>query len=363
MGEFKEDDSKLCKQEHLQYLKQPKIGAFGFSSKGESHKKKNLPGQDANIIKIVNSEHNTFIASIADGVGTAALSHYGSSIATKTATDYLAQIFHVSDISKMNDKQIGDYIREAMRRAREAVRKEAESQEQLEYSYQSTLTIAIYDGDNLYFGHIGDDGIVALTKEGKLEMVTIRHKGEECSSVYPLQAGENKWQVAKVVGVDGFVMATDGVLDAFVRNEFEGNRVYYPFIEPALKGNSGSARKIQEAFRDAGQEWLDYMNSSDFREQVTDDITFITCVNPERILQNPYKFDKDKWDKETQAYQQKRNRALYGNSSTPQIPLDKIGSVTSNVTQPDRSRMQQILGIVRDAAKDIGEVMRGDRND
>lgn len=360
MEEFKGDTSKLCTQEHVHYLKTNTIGAFGFSSRGESHKERNLPGQDANSIKIVNHNYNTIIASIADGVGSAALSHYGSSIATKTATDYLAKIFHTSDIRNMADKQIGDHIREAMRRACEEVSKEAESKEQLEYSYQSTLTIAMYDGNNLYFGHIGDDGIVALTKKGELELITKRHKGEECSSVYPLQAGEKKWQVGKVMDVDGFVMATDGVLDAFVRDEVEENRVYYPLIEPALKGNQGTIRKKPEDFEAAGQDYLNYMNSDYFRKQVTDDITFITCVNPERILQNPYKFDKDAWDKATEAYTRKRKMALDGNGSNQQIPVDKIGEVTSNVPQPDKFRMQQILGIVRDAAKDIGKVMRGD---
>ena len=360
MEEFKGDTSKLCTQEHVQYLKTNTIGAFGFSSRGESHKEKNAPGQDANSIKIVNHNYNTIIASIADGVGSAELSHYGSSIATKTATDYLAKIFHTSDIRNMADRQIGDHIREAMRRASEEVRKEAESEKQLEYSYQSTLTIAIYDGNNLYFGHIGDDGIVALTKKGELQMITKRHKGEECTSVYPLQAGEKKWQVGKVMDVDGFVMATDGVLDVFVANEHEGNRVYYPFIEPALKGNPGIIRKKQEDFLASGQEWLDYMNSSRFREQVTDDITFIACVNPERILQNPYKFDKVTWEKDTQASQRKKNKALYGKDGKQESPVDKIGEATLNVHQPDKSRMQQILGIVRDAAKDIGKVMRGD---
>lgn len=312
MEKFIGDTSKLCIQERVIGSKTDKIGVFGFSSRGKSHKEKGLPGQDANSIKIVNYNHNTLIAAIADGVGSAALSHYGSSIATNTATDYLARIFHTSDIRNMEDRQIGDHIREAMRRACKNVRQEAESNQQFEYSYQSTLTIAIYDGDNLYFGHIGDDGIVALTKQGVLELVTKRHKGAECNSVYPLQNGEKYWQVAKVMDVDGFVMATDGVLDAFVKDEYEKNRVYYPLIEPAFKGNPGTIRRTYQDFLDAGQDQLDYMKSDKFRERVTDDITFITCVNPERILQNPYEFDEKAWKHDDQFYQNKRKKGLYG---------------------------------------------------
>lgn len=368
MEGFKEDKSKLCQQEWPQAFKSDKIGLLGFSSRGESHKEKNLPGQDANCIKVVNSNHNTVIASIADGVGSAALSHYGSSIATKTATDYLARIFHTSDIRNMADQEIGDHIREAMRKACEEVKKEAELKQQLEYSYQSTLTIAIYDGDNLYFGHIGDDGIVALTKKGELQLITERHKGEEASSVYPLQAGENKYQVRKLTDVDGFVMATDGVLDAFVKNEYEGNRVYYPFIEPALKGNPGTIRKTQEDFVTSAQDWLEYMNSPTIRKQITDDITFVACVNPERILQNPYKFDDIKWKKDDQTYTSKRNAALYGHnqtqskntSSKQQIPISQVGKVTTDVGAEDKSKISRIFDRVKAAAKDINDIIKGD---
>lgn len=114
------------------------------------------------------------------------------------------------------------------------------------------------------------------------------------------------------MGVDGFVMATDGVLDVLVKDEYEKNRIYYPLIEPALKGNTGTIRRTYQNFLDAGQDYLDFMKSPYFHEKVTDDITFITCVNPERILQNPYKFDEKAWKYDDQFYQIKRKKGLYG---------------------------------------------------
>ena len=367
MEGFKEDPSKLCKQENPQAFYGQNIGLIGFSSKGESHKKNNLPGQDANYIKVVNPNHNTVVASIADGVGSSSLSHYGSSIATKVATDYLARIFHTTDIRSMKDKEIAKHIREAMRRAREAVKKEAEDQEVFEYAYQSTLTTAIYDGDKLYFGHIGDDGIVALNKKGQLELVTLRHKGDEASSVYPLQAREDMYQVGRVDDVDGFVMATDGVLDAFVKSEHQGNRVYWPFIEPALKGNPGQERKTPQDFCRFSQDMLNVMNSKKIRDSITDDITFVACMNTERIKHNPYRFDAAKWKEMDDKYAKEVYEALYGknNNSTsrspkPQISASQVGAATKKVNPEDKAKASGILGRAKDK---FNSFMKGGKND
>ena len=310
--------SKLCTQEEIKCGHFGNIGLFGFSSVGQNHKKNGTPGQDANYIKVVNNNHNVVIASIADGVGSCVLSHYGSSIATKTATDYLANIFHYIDIKKIDDKSIGELIRGAMRKALEEVEKEANLHQQLPYSYQSTLTTAIYDGDSLYFGHIGDDGIIALTKNGLLQMVTQRHKGDEASSLFPLQSGEKHWQVSKVSEpVDGIIMVTDGVLDAFVTNEVIGNLVYYPFFESAFKNNYS-----QNGSYALGQHYLNRMNQSDFRQLVTDDLTFVSIVNPERIKSNPYKFDSVGYNKTIQRHRAQVKQALYGKSSQDSRSFD-----------------------------------------
>src|SRR5699024_3362796 len=113
-------------------------------------------------------------------------SHYGSGIATELSVAYLKEKIENYEGEEFEDKVIGDMLRDTMQYANEAVRKAAGEMEQLEYSFQSTLTITIYDGSTLYISHAGDDGVVVLTEDGKLELVTSRIKGEEASSVYPL---------------------------------------------------------------------------------------------------------------------------------------------------------------------------------
>lgn len=306
MSELKFDESKLLKPGQLSFQTLGEISFVGLSLTGESHLKNGTSCQDANYIRMVNTSHPTIIAAIADGVGSCALSNYGSSIAVKTSTEYLVSIFNKLDISKTEDRIIGDYIREAMQKALDAVNKEAEENQQLPYSYQSTLTIAIYDGKDLYYGHIGDDGIVALTSTGNLLMITDRIKGEEASSVYPLQSGKEKWQVRKCAEpIDGFMMATDGILDAVVKSEYENNRIYYPFMEPGFKETSGL---------EIGKLYAETMKNSNFRQQVTDDMTIVFVKNG-KIRKNPYKFDLNKWNTDSKYYEEQRKKYLYSDNS------------------------------------------------
>ena len=299
------DESKLINPGELSFQEVGGINFLGLTLTGKSHLEKGKVCQDANYVRFTNKNHPTVVAAIADGVGSCALSNYGSSIAVKVSTNYLTSVFKKLDISNTDDKEIGEHIRTAMQKALDAIEEEANINEQLPYSYQTTLTLAMYDGNNLYYGHIGDDGIVALTSDGKLSMITTRIKGDEANSVYPLQAGKNKWEVGKCIEpVDGFMMATDGILDSIVMSEKQNNRVYYPFMEPAFKGTDNI---------EIGKLYAKTMQDSNFRKKVTDDMTVVFVKN-ERVKNNPYRFDAKKWNDETEYYEKQLAEALY---STP----------------------------------------------
>lgn len=309
MSEMQFDISKLLKPGQMDYLDNPgNISYFGLTLTGKSHQDNGTSCQDAHYVRFTNTNHLTMIAAIADGVGSCALSNYGSSIAVKAAVSYLETALKQIDISKKPDEVMGKHIRIAMKNARDEVKKEAERMGQFEYSYQSTLTIAIYDGTELYYGHIGDDGIVALTSDGTLEMITERHKGEEASSVYPLQHDEKMWQVGRCTRpVDGFVMATDGVLDGFVAGESCNNLVYYPFMEPVFKNATPN---------EIGKFYAEYMNGDKYREQVHDDLTLVGVRNIQRVLKNQYRFDLMQYNRMVEAHRRKIEAALYPTSSS-----------------------------------------------
>lgn len=304
------------------------ISAFCFSQQGESHIKKETPCQERCGMKVIDG--SIIVAAIADGVGSCALSDYGAEVAVNSSLDYLEKYFSEemrSDGFEFdNPSHMGKALREMMQFALSSVEKKAIEMEQLVYSFQSTLTVGVYDGKTLYFAHAGDDGIVVLNTEGTYAMVTTRHKGDEASSVYPLQS-KNTWQFGKVDNTVAFVMATDGVLDAFVRTAVENNRVYYPFIEPVFYSPQNNINDVKMVCDD----WYEYMASEKYRRSVTDDLTFVGIVNQSQI-QNSQKplFDINEWTKKTEEYEKRRKEALYPKKEDKQKTKELSGSDNIN---------------------------------
>ena len=282
------------------------ISFFCYSLRGSSHEKSSMPCQDRCYSKYVKPGGYLIIA-IADGVGSCALSNLGAHVAVHTSVDFLAE--KLSQLPKKNFtvEQIGQLLRRMMQTTYDAVEKTAEDAQQLLFSLQSTLTVAIYDGKDLYFAHAGDDGIVALNTDGCLQLATVRHKGEEASSVYPLQS-VNTWQYGMFKNTAAFVLATDGVLDSFVSSAYENNRVYYPFIQRAFSAKITSAMDT----KDICQEMYTHMQEPEFRNAVTDDLTIAVVTNQKKIHTCLPDFDQDHWDADTRRYKEARYQALYG---------------------------------------------------
>lgn len=313
---------------------QGNISAFGFSLQGESHIQKMMPCQDRSHVCFLSDK--VVAAAVADGVGSCALSDYGSDTAVRAAIDFLKANLQpkLQDPAFVIDGKImGELFRKMMRHAYDQVEARAEAMEQLLYSLQSTLTVAVYDGTNLYYAHAGDDGIVAQTRDGHCEMVTSRHKGEEASSVYPLQ-NTSTWQYGMVADAVAFVMATDGVLDAFVRGEVEQNRVYYPFVEPAFYTPLSSAEETAAACGD----WVTYMQSPRYRDAVTDDLSMVCVVNQAAIKTSVKPaFDLDAWNKKSEEFAARRKAALYPPKSQEQPRRTAQTAPNSGAARPAQS--------------------------
>ncbi|MCL2577937.1 MAG: protein phosphatase 2C domain-containing protein [Defluviitaleaceae bacterium] len=158
--------------------------------------------------KIEHCGEDMAIAVVADGLGSAEFADYGSRIAATTAAEYCKKQIDPSG------KEILEIIKGSFVAAYDAVEQEAKEKERGTENYDTTLTLAVLFRDDLYYGHSGDSGIIALTAEGRYEAVTSQQRDED-GRVFPLHF-KNKWKFAKYKHkVSAVLLATDGMLETF----------------------------------------------------------------------------------------------------------------------------------------------------
>lgn len=289
------------------------ITGFGFSQQGQSHIKRGTPCQDRCGLRILKNAPIVLTAT-ADGVGRCQLSHYGAATAVSASLDYIQEELErwvqEPDFLFREDPRMGKLLKNAFRLALRRVEALAESMEQLPFLFQSTLTVSIYDGatQTLYYGHAGDDGIVVLCDDGTYALATVRHKGEESNSVYPLQSTET-WSFGRYAKpVAAYVCVTDGVLDGFVTGANLNNRIYYPFLAEAV----AHPLEGEEAVRELCRSWQDYLSGPEYRRKVRDDLTLVAVSNQPVLAKVPTPaFDPEEWEQALLRHREQVNRRLY----------------------------------------------------
>lgn len=286
------------------------IHTFNITQQGESHIKKDMPCQDYSCIKrMTHLDQEIIIAAISDGVGSCEYSQIGSKVAVESFIECLT--FNIENkVEEFSEETILTILKHAFHYSLSQINKTSEKDELPFLEYDCTLTGVVYVGDTLYFGHVGDDGIVALYSDGKYEMITERHKGEEVNTVFPLRE-EDKWQFGKSQEIVSCVLMTDGVLDFCVDSIAMNNRVFFPFLEPALTETEKEEKEQQS-------EWENYLAGKsedfpDFRNIVTDDISFVVIQNVDQLkeMELPIPFDSKKWEDDTLKRKKKIEEILY----------------------------------------------------
>lgn len=298
------------------------IHTFNITQQGESHIKKDLPCQDYSCTKrMTHLDQEIIIAAISDGVGSCEYSQIGSKVAIESFIECLT--FNIENkVEEFSEETILTILKHAFHYSLSQINKTSEKDELPFLEYDCTLTGVVYVGDTLYFGHVGDDGIVALYSDGKYEMITERHKGEEVNTVFPLRE-EDTWQFGKSQEIVSCVLMTDGVLDFCVDSIAMNNRVFFPFLEPALTETEKEEKEQQS-------EWENYLAGKsedfpDFRNIVTDDISFVVIQNVDQLkkMELPIPFDSKKWEEDTLERKKKIDAILYADYYEHKEKLNK----------------------------------------
>lgn len=287
---------------------------YSITQQGKSHIEKGEPCQDYSSSKRVQIDKDTeiIVAAIADGVGSCEYSQIGSKVAVNSFVGYIENQLTSGNIA-LNDDEITELIKQAFLHAFEEEEKTSSEEEIPFVELDTTLTGVVYDGRRLWFGHIGDDGAVVIYDDGHYEMITNRHKGDDFRSLIPLRE-ISSWQFGQTLkDVAACILMTDGVLDYCVGSEAMMNRVYFPFLEPALT----YAIKTDQDASEQRLEWGEYfLGQGDYTEEqkhtITDDISFVVVQNPDLVEALPdISFDIEKWDKDTQRRLKELDEALY----------------------------------------------------
>ena len=207
------------------------IGVAGVTKRGVAHRCYGTRCQDAHMIRRVKQVaiwkdggkrdrllpgKEYVVAAVADGLGSEAHSDIGANAAVNTAVSTMCEL--IGTWCATGDSALAismpRFLEQAMIKANNAVVKKAASMELPANEFDATLAIAVYDGDQLFFASAGDSGVIAKTDAG-FELLT-RPSRVGSAGTYPLYSRE-KWEIGACCGhVQGFLLATDGILELLV---------------------------------------------------------------------------------------------------------------------------------------------------
>lgn len=240
----------------------------GYSSVGKSHEDKGIKCQDSCNYK---TKDNIVVAAIADGVS----SSKQSDVASRIAVDFVVEYCLANLKNDYTDEAIIAIIKKSFEGALIEIKKKSINAPN---DYDTTLTVSVLIEDNLYYGQIGDSGIVALLEDGRYERVTEAQNGEGIGKdrpVYPL-AAVSKWEFKKYnTKVKAIFMATDGVLNhiqpPLLENEtYKLDHQYLYFVFKKLSSLENRDAEI----------WIkNEVEQMDPNEVDSDDKTLVVVIN------------------------------------------------------------------------------------
>lgn len=233
------------------------IGVAGVTKRGVAHRCYGTRCQDAHMIRRVKQVaiwkdggkrdrllpgKEYVVAAVSDGLGSEAHSDIGAHAAVNTAVSTMCEL--IGTWCATGDSALAismpRFLEQAMIKANNAVVKKAASMELPANEFDATLAIAVYDGDQLFYGSAGDSGVIAKTDAG-FELLTRPSRVGEAGT-YPLYCRE-KWEISACGHVRGFLLATDGLLELLVpefNNENLNEKAVHLFMGAGHKPVSAS---------------------------------------------------------------------------------------------------------------------------
>ena len=173
---------------------------------GRGHAKKNLPCQDK-VSRLI--ENGVQVIALADGAGSAALSHYGAQCVVNRATAFIGDRFF--DLIAQEDGR--SVTLEILNVILQALKDEAELHSCSLKDLASTLLVAAVGDGKFFLAHLGD-GVIGYLNEDGLKVASTPDNGEfsnETVFVTSANAAERmKIFKGAIKNISGFILMSDG---------------------------------------------------------------------------------------------------------------------------------------------------------
>ena len=246
--------------------------------KGASHEADGKPCQDYLDVRV---HGNILVAAVADGLGSEMHSDMASEKAASKAVEYCVQKLQ----SSLADTEVLEIVRRSFYEALYSIQDEAEKLNYPLDECNTTLSLAVFEDGNLYFGHAGDSGIIALRADGRCIKATEQQgvwevrDGEKVWCVFPLSYKDN-WIFGKAEGLfAGVLLATDGLLETFfpqILSE-EQEPLYIAHIMRFIDKNR--LEIVEKGEEEVQKEAQNFINSIPPDRVKCDDIALVVLLN------------------------------------------------------------------------------------
>lgn len=190
------------------------IGFYNQTIPGTSHIEEGTQCQDAN--GVTRLENGWVIAAVAKGISGTMNSAVAASVAVDTSIRFLKD--HSELIASLDDESLNPLFNLSFIATQKKLEFYAEINGSPTEEYDTTLTLAIYDGKRVAYGHSGyGGGIITLDEHGAYRRLTPVQIADTHDEKFSLRTGRERWSFG-FSGEDrvcSVLLATDGVFDVF----------------------------------------------------------------------------------------------------------------------------------------------------
>lgn len=246
---------------------------YNFSLQGRSHQQLDIPCQDISMVTSITSSWH--LAVVADGVSSCKKADVAANLAANTVVELIKKQFPATGAS---DEDFESIILASMHGAANEIESYIEKNDPgNNQEYQTTLCVALVSQSKLYYGNIGDSGVIALDPNGQYHLLG-SPMNNEFGAVYAIPSSRD-FQIGKASFPPAAVLVvTDGLYNFFAppalrRQPFT---VDVPVVnEFTLFGFATTSPKEVEIQKSALIQYL----KSDICQHLTDDLSVAAIIN------------------------------------------------------------------------------------